>query len=263
MKTFRDILWGIELEYPDDWAHKSEEGAECFAASPEALSRDYDGPRQGTLVLRLGWNSLQGPVRFAWEHEIGKMASFLGAKNVRGSAWQAGGVSGWQASLEMPKKDLRSVWTGILDNGYTLAQVTIAYLKKETDWFWPIASEMLRSLRFVSQVSGLEEEDGIPLPPGCAPIDPRSVVDDIADEALGEWRAYDGAGPIGALQAFYLREAPIRGWEVSGFAPFPSTDGFASMLLEREGQSFILGLLPYGDPPSPSRAAIVLRRQGG
>ena len=69
---------------------------------------------------------------------------------------------------------------------------------------------------------------------------------------------------IGALQAFYVREAQLHGWEIDAFEPFPGlTDlGFARFQVRRADTSLTLGLLPYGGERvhSNSPANLVIKK---
>jgi hypothetical protein len=104
--------------------------------------------------------------------------------------------------------------------------------------------------------------EGLPLPPEYSPVSPQSVLNDIAEPE--KWRAYDGQSGIGALQAFYLREAPIHNWEVEEYVPFPSPAdlGFARLRLRRGERVLTVGLMPFDEEKitssSPARLVIKL-----
>jgi hypothetical protein len=78
------------------------------------------------------------------------------------------------------------------------------------------------------------------------------------------WRAYDGGSQAGALQAFYLREAPNYGWQITEYVPFPSASelGFARIHPHNDARQLILGIMPFGETKvtsaSPARLVIKL-----
>ena len=121
-----------------------------------------------------------------------------------------GGASGVEAEILLPKKDERRLWTGILERGLTVLYFVVLHLKEERDQFEPLATQIISSLRFPAELEGvLTNEDGLPLPPGYSPIQPQSILEDIADAT--QWRAYDGKSGIDGLQAFYAtRGAQLR-----------------------------------------------------
>jgi hypothetical protein len=50
------------------------------------------------------------------------------------------------------------------------------------------------------------------------------------------------------LQAFYLRELEVAGWEILEYVPFPSLVelGFARMQVQKDDVLITLGILPFG-----------------
>jgi len=82
------------------------------------------------------------------------------------------------------------------------------------------------------------------LPPNYTPADPNTILPDITDPE--RWQAYNGSSGVDALQAFYLREAPIHGWEITEFVPFSSASdlGFARLQIRKEDKTATLGIMP-------------------
>lgn len=103
-------------------------------------------------------------------------------------------------------------------------------------------------MRFPLELAGVRTGIiGLPLPPDYESIPVQDVLDDIANPEA--WQAYHGSHGVDALQAFYLREAPNFGWQVSEYIPFPNqTDlGFARLRFEKGEQQITLGIMPYPD----------------
>ena len=246
MSVFQHVLWGYELTYPDNWVHQTTGAVEAFAAIPESLTPDYSDENSGQILVRGEFNCAHQPIGPLWNQHVGKLASWLGAKQVGSAPWRMGGAIGIEADILLPKKDNRRLWTGILERGFTVLNFVVLHLKEERAIFEPLATQIISSLRFPPEVAGvLTNEDGLPLPPGYSPIQPQSILEDIADPT--HWRAYDGQSGVDGLQAFYLREAPNYGWTVAEYAPFPSPAelGFARLRLVKEAQEVMLGIMPY------------------
>jgi hypothetical protein len=107
--------------------------------------------------------------------------------------------------------------------------------------------------------------EGLPLPPEYSVIDPKTVIDDIDDQA--NWHAYDGVADIGALQSFYVREFPANSWEIVEYVPFtPLSDlGFARYKIQKDSKVFTLGLMPTrvdGVESSQNHTRIVYKVSG-
>ncbi|HET9910329.1 MAG TPA: hypothetical protein VFQ13_00500, partial [Anaerolineales bacterium] len=123
--------------------------------------------------------------------------------------------------------------------------------------------KIISSLRFPNRIFGIRtSREGVPLPPEYKAVDPQSILTDISNPE--NWRAYSGKAGIGALQAFYLREAPIHNWEMEEYVPFPSSSalGFARLQLHRRDRKITLGMMPYdasGTITSASPANIVFK----
>lgn len=265
MSVFQNILWGYEFTYPDDWVYQAIKDTDGFAAHTAAFEADYEGPDAGTVLVRGEWNYARRPVEGVWSEHIAKLAGMLGAKRVGSASWQLGASTGLEAEIVLPKQDGRRLWVGILARDFRILHFMVTHPKEERPRFEPLASKLIASLRFPPRVKGIEQSrEGLPLPPGYVPTDPLSVLPDIADVKL--WSVYDGESGIGALQAFYLREAPIYDWEVEEYVPFPATPefgdlGFARLKLRRGERQITLGIMPFAEDKvtSSSPAKLVVK----
>lgn len=247
MRVFQHILWGYEFTYPDAWAHQTLGEVEGFAAHLQALQASYEGEKDGHLLVRAEWNGLMQDYESLWNAHIGLSAGILGAKKVSAAPWKMGGAVGMEAEIALPKTSNRRLWAGILGHGPVLLHLMVSHSLSERAWFEPLVSRVISSLRFPAELSPLPlGPSDLPLPPGYAPTIPLEIIPDIADP--GAWRAYRGPSAIGALQAFYLREARQNGWEIESFEPFPAPGnlGFARFCIHNQATSLILGLMPYG-----------------
>jgi hypothetical protein len=246
MAIFQHVLWGYELTYPDGWVHQTIQDADSFAAVAEALNMDYLGSDAGQVLVRGEWNCARQPVEPFWNQHIGKLASMLGAKQVGSAPWHMAGATGIEAEIVLPKRDNRRLWAGILARDFRILHFVVTHPKDERLRFDPIATAIISSLRFPNRIMGLKQtREGLPLPPGYTPVDPLCIIPDISNSE--QWRAYDGQNGIGALQAFYLREAPVHGWEITEYVPFPSPAdlGFARLKLSKNDQQIMLGIMPF------------------
>jgi hypothetical protein len=246
MAVFQHVLWGYELSYPEDWIYKSLGDVEGFALISEALTPEYAGPQSGQVLVRVEWNCARQPIEPIWNRHIGMLASWLGAKQVGAAPWHMGGAIGIEAEIVLPKKDQRRLWTGILERGMTVLNFVVLHLKEEREIYQTAATKIISSLRFPAEMAGvLIDESGLLLPPGYGSISVGEVLDDVNDPE--RWRAFDGASDVGALQAFFLREAPNHGWSIEEYVPFPSPAelGFARLRMEKDGRKITLGIMPY------------------
>ena len=265
MTVFQQPLWGFEFTYPDDWVHQTLGDVEGFAELAAALEPGYAGDRAGHLLVRPEWNAALQPVEPLWGRHMGWTAGLIGAKRVGSADWQMGGASGLEAEISLPKESPLRLWSGILARDFLVLQFMVAHPKADRARFEPLVSRLIASLRFVpGGAGGAETALGVPLPPGYVPMDPRQVIPDIGEDA--RWSAYDGASPVGALQAFYLREVMARGWTVDEFMPFPADTGlgFARLKLHRGEATVTVGLMPVGAErvTVASPAKIVIKRGG-
>lgn len=250
MAVFQHILWGYQLTYPDGWIHQSKDMVETFAAIPEAVSEDYAGPGSGQILVRGEWNPFGQPIEPIWNKQVGLMASWLGAKKIGSAPWRLGSATGLEAEIVLAQKDRRRLWSGILEWKNVVLNFVVLHLKEERAAFEPLATQIISSLEFPSEMAGVAaSEDGLPLPPGYAPIPPQDFIEGIANPE--NWRAYDGCAGADALQAFYWREAPRLGWKVDEYVPYPSASdiGFARFRLNKDGRGVMLGILPFKENP--------------
>lgn len=248
MTVFQNILWGYALSYPDQWAHRTLGALEGFAEIAEAFDPDYSGPNSGQILARGEWNCPRQPIEPIWNRHIGMLASWVGAKQLGSAPWRMGGAVGLEAEIVLPKKDNRRLWTGILEHHFTVLHFVVLHIREERAEFEPQATQIISSLRFLPNVSGvLATEDGLPLPPGYEPVNPQDIVEHIANP--DQWLAYDGQSNVGALQAFYLRESPNYGWQIIEYVPFPSPAelGFGRLTLTKGDRTLTLGIMPYQD----------------
>jgi hypothetical protein len=246
MAIFQHILWGYELTYPDSWVHQAIQDANGFAAIAEALDMNYSDENAGLLLVRGEWNWSRQPVEPFWNRHIGMLAGILNAKDVGSAPWRIGGAAGLEAEIALPKKENRRLWAGILARDFRILHFLVTHPKDQRLQFEPAATAIIASLRFPPRITGLKQtREGLPLPPNYAPVDPKSIINDIADPE--HWQAYDGQDGIGALQAFYLREAPIHDWELVEYVPFPGPGdlGFSRLKMRRGDQQVTLGIMPF------------------
>jgi hypothetical protein len=266
MAVFQHVLWGYELTYPDNWVHRTLGNVEGFAPVEEALDEKYQGEQNGHLLVRAEWNGLLQDLQPLWNQHIGLTAGMLGAKNVGAAPWSMGGAQGLEAEIALPKSKNQRLWAGILGRGALVLQFMVLHTLSDRAWFEPLFTSLISSLRFPASLPGLAQDDsGLPLPPGYAPVPPAELVSDIADPH--NWRAYRGASSIGALQAFYLREGQHNGRKIESFDSFPGDAdlGFARFELRCNDTALTLGLLPYGEErvDSHSPANLVIRIKEG
>ncbi|GEM_PF-609707 len=267
--VFQHILWGYELTYPDGWIHREVQDSDIFAATAEALTPYYAGPDAGQLLARGEWNWQRQPIEPLWNRHIGMLAGMMGAKQVGSAPWRLKDAVGLEAEIVLPKKDNRRLWTGILMRDFRVLHFMVTHPKEARAEFEPVVTKVISSLRFPNRILGIKaSREGIPLPPGYEPVDPKDILDDISDTE--NWRAYSGKSGIGALQAFYLREAPVHNWDVEDYVPFPGSSelGFARLQLRRDELMITLGIMPYdvsgsGTIASSSPANVVFKSHKG
>jgi hypothetical protein len=270
MAIFQHPLWGYEFTYPDDWAHRSLGDVDGFAARPEALEPGYAGEKSGHLLVKAEWNAALQPVEPLWAQHMGLTAGMMGAKRVGSAPWQMGGAVGLEAEIALPKQTNLRLWSGILARDFIVLHLMVAHPKEEREWFEPLVTRLIASLRFPPTVAGVTTTPaGIPLPPGYTPVDPYRIIADLADPK--PWQAFGGQSAVGALQAFYLREAAAQGWAIDEFVPFPleAELGFARLKLHKGGVIAIVGLMPgtasagEAKVTSDSEAKVVIKIQVG
>jgi hypothetical protein len=249
MKSFQQTFWGYELEIPDDWVHRPLEDADGFAATSEALELGYEGSNLGHILVRGEWNWQRQPIEPIWKQHMTRLSIMLGAKKVGSAPWTMGGGLGLEAVIQLPKKVDNRLWTGILAFRDIVLHFMVTHKKDERQWFEPLATQVLSSLRFINKADHLDlNENGLPLPPGYTPTDPKSILADLSD--LEPWQAFEGNASPGALQAFYTREAPAHGWKLQEYVPYPEPSsglGFARYKFHKSGKTYTLGIFPFGE----------------
>ncbi|MBN2550113.1 MAG: hypothetical protein JXB15_13195 [Anaerolineales bacterium] len=263
MAVFQHILWGYGLSYPDHWAHRTLGALEGFAETAEAFDPDYSGPHSGQILVRGEWNCLRQPIEPIWNRHIGMLAGWVGAKKLGSAPWRMGGAVGLEAEIVLPQKDNRRLWTGILEHEFTVLHFVVLHIREERAEFEPQATQIISSLRFLPNVSGvLVTDEGLPLPPGYIPANPQDIVDSITNP--DQWLAYDGQSSAGALQAFYWREAPHYGWQITEYVPFPSPAelGFARFSMAKGNRTLTLGIMPYQDQDTKETLARLVFKMG-
>ena len=256
MADFQNPLWGFTLAYPDGWAQQSTAEADGLAADSQAFSAAEPNLEQPHILLRGEWNGRRQPIAPLWNQHLSKVAIMLGAKKLGASPFGMGGASGFEAEIQLPKRDNRRLWLGILARDTLILHLMVSHPKTIRADFEPQATKVISSLKFLPRVEGLDATaEGLPLPPNYAPVDPASLVPD----AHGNWQAYAGASNLGALQAFYYRELPNYGWEIDEFIPFPNQVeiGFARLRIRKDGLTATLGLLPTDNAKKPLGKVVV------
>jgi len=250
MAEFQNPLWGFSLTYPEDWARRSTAAADGLAPDPQAFSAAEPNLEQPHILLRGEWNGHRQPIAPLWNQHLSKVAIMLGAKKLGASPFRMGGAIGFEAEIQLPKRENRRLWLGILARDTLILHLMVSHPKTVRAEFEPQATRVIASLKFLARAEGLSASaEGLPLPPNYAPIDPASLVPD----AQGNWQAYAGESDLGALQAFYYRELPNFGWEISEFIPFPNQVeiDFARLRIHKDGLTATLGLLPVGEAKQP------------
>lgn len=263
MTVFQHIFWGYELTYPDGWVCQPQQDADAFAATEDALDPSYSGADAGQLLVRGEWNWERKPIEPLWHRHLGMLAGMMGAKQVGSAPWKIGQASGLEAEIVLSKRGNRRLWTGILMRDFRVLHFMVTHPREVRDQFEPVATKIISSLRFPERIPDIEtSHEGVPLPPAYEPIDPKTILPDIIFPE--QWRAYAGNASIGALQAFYLREAPVHDWKMEEYVPFPDTSGlgFARLKLRGKNLGLTVGLMPVDTvktPDSSSPANIVLK----
>lgn len=250
------------MSFPDEWLHRTVRDKEAFVANPEALEAGYSGPGSGQLLVNAEWNAERQPIIPIWRKHVARLSGMIGAKNIGSAPWYMGGAMGLEAEIVLPKREQQRFWTGILGRGFIVLKFAVVHPLDERHWFEPIVTDIIKSLRFLPHVEGIGvTEESFPIPPAYTPCDPRTIITDIGGEE--DWRAYTGASPVGALQAFYLREAPAHGWQVETIYPFPTQEGFnfARFHLNQDNIQAVLGIMPVGKKRvnAASRGNIVIK----
>jgi hypothetical protein len=259
MAIFSHPLWGYECTYPNDWIHQTSGDIEAFAALKDALNTEYAGPQAGHVAVRCEFNHTGESIDPLWNEYISKLSIMLGAKQIGSAPLSMGGGKGYEAEIIMPKKNNKRLWTGILSYGLTIMHLMATHPLDLREWFEPLATRIVTSLRFISHVSDLPTtNDEIPLPPNYNTTDPTTILQDIKKEQ--NWLAYTGNATVAALQAFYVRELPKFNWEIDEFTPYPNQDKlrFARLIAKKEARTASLGIIPKAGEEINSTVVIKL-----
>jgi len=258
MPTYQQPFWGYEIDLPEEWIHRTLVETEGFARHPEALAPQYEGPFLGHLLIRVEWNPTRQDIQPLWSQHITRLATMLAAKKIGSAPWRMAGGQGYEAEILLPKISGKRLWVGLLSYDRSLLHFLVTHRIEERDGIEPVFTQMISSLRFVDQVSGIpHNQDGVPLPPGYASVDPASILTDLQDVA--QWQAYQGQVKLDALQAFYWRELRNRGFVMAEYIPFSSTSelGFARIVFSKKERAYTLGILP--STQEPTNGVIVIK----
>jgi hypothetical protein len=258
MTIFQNPLWGFELTYPNAWIQQTDGDVDGFAENAEAFEHSGEVDEHAAhLLVRGEWNGRREPIAPLWNQHITKLSIMLGAKQIGSSPFSMGGANGFEAEILLPKRQNRRLWAGILARDTIILHFMVSHPKEERENFEPQATQIISSLRFLKQVNDVPvNEESLPLPPNYHSKDPVALIPDIKPDE--RWKAYTGASTLGALQAFYYRELPNHGWEISEFIPYPNqvNVGFARIRIHKKDLTATLGLLPTSDKETLGHIAI-------
>ena len=259
MPTFVHPLCGYALDSPDGWAW--EEQGEVLAFGPDPQALNPTNPQQAAhFAIRPELNPYLRPIEPLWTEYITRVSIMKGAKKVGASPLKAGNLEGYESELLMPARQKRRLWVGLLAAGGVILHLMLTHPIEEKAVFQEPVSRMVQSLRFVAHTDNLTQNAaGVPLPPRYQPAAVESVLaDTTADQG---WEAFTGKAPIAALQAFYLRELPQHGWEITAYYPFPNREPairFASFVARQAATQAIVALVPHSSQPIRGHVAIHL-----
>ena len=252
MPEFVHPLWGYALEYPDGWVWKEEGEVTAFAPHEDALSLTYEGERMGHLAIRPELNPYLRPIEPLWTQYITRISIMRGAKKMGASPLKVGNLQGYEAELLLPVKHNKRLWIGLLAAGGIVLHLVATHRKDEREYFQPLLSKMVQSIRFVERTGyGDVSPAGLPIPPKYHPAPAQDVID--APNLEHVWEAYKGNAPIAALQVFYLRELPHLGWHVDTYYPYPNRNAdirFASFLAHNDDRTVVIALIPREGKPT-------------
>ena len=256
MTTFQDKFWGYEIDIPPNWTHKTFRDVDGFALDPNAFKPDYVGAHLGQILIRGEWNNTNQSIEVLWNQHVAKLSVMMGAKRLGSAPWQMGGATGFEVEILLPKQNRRRLWAGILEKGRVILHFTVLHWKETRADFEPLATKVISSFRFVDKVSQIDTNfSGIPIIPHCVSIDPIKFINGIKEPS--SWQACEVNKNVGALQAFYLREAKNYAWDIIEYNPFPNTEfGFARLELKNEEKLVTLGLMPAENKKESSRIVI-------
>jgi hypothetical protein len=249
--TFIQALWGFSVDYPAAWVHQSLPDGETLARAEDALAPRAEGPLAGHIIVSAEWNGVRREIGPIWTDHVARVASMLGARRVQSAPWRIGAAEGMEAEVVLPAKHPDRLWLGILSHELIVLKFLVSHPQACRAKFEPQATTVLRSLRFLEQVPRLPRHAcGLPLPPRCTSLPASAILEDMVGP--GSWEALATPHSMGALQAFYWREARAADWEVTSFQPYPGNHSlpFARVGLHKRGTAVALGILPGLRRPS-------------
>ena len=262
MADFLHPLWGFSLTYPDAWVHRTNADVDGFAQDATAFDQAGAINHQAAHILMRGeFNGRSEPIAPLWNQHITKLSIMLGAKKLGSSPFSMGGANGFEVEIQLPKRQNRRLWAGILVLDKVILHLMASHPRDERAVFEPQVTKVIASLRFLKQIEGLAANaEGLPLPPNYAPVDPTTHIPDLSGG--DSWQAYEGNSDLNALQNFYYRELPHHGWEISEFIPYPNQVeiGFARLRIHKEDLTATLGILPT-DEKNPNGKIVVKYEQ--
>lgn len=246
MAVFQHLLWGFSLTYPDTWVHRTNADLDGFAETAAAFDQAGAIDHQAAHILVRGeFNGRNEPIAPLWNQHITKLSIMLGAKKLGSSPFSIGGANGFEVEIQLPKRQNRRLWAGILVRDKVILHFMVSHPRDERAVFEPQATKIIASLRFLKQIEGLDANtEGLPLPPNYIPVDPTTHIHDLSGR--DNWKAYEGNSALNALQNFYYRELPHHGWEIREFIPYPNQVeiSFARLRIHKDDLSATLGILP-------------------
>jgi hypothetical protein len=258
MTTFVQPLWGFSMDLPAGWVHRSLQNGDAFARIEDALDPGYVGPLGGHIMVHAEWNGLHRAVEPIWREHVARVATMLGAKQVRSAPWRIGPGEGLEAEIALPKKEANRLWLGVLSHDMIMLKLLVAHPLACRAEFEPQATDVLRSLSFLESVPDLPQHPcGLPLPPDCTPQPTTEILEELGSQ--GSWEVFGTPHSMGAVQGFFWREARAAGWEITSFQPYPGDHPlpFARVGLHKAGRAIALGILPHhrqgadeGEPPA-------------
>lgn len=263
MQNYTQPIWGYQLNYPDEWFHRRMQGVDAFAPLDHLFKSNDQALQRCHLLIQPEWNGMLERVEPLWEAHIARVAGMIGAKNLGTASWELAGASGLEAEIVLPRSSQERLWVGMLPFEHILLKFMVYHPLQERAWFEPKATQIMKSLQFLEHVTDIAiTKNGIPLPNGCRDVDPLDVIIDADD--IHRWLTFEVDETIGAVQAFYIREALPHGWTIEEFMPYPNLEAltFARFRIVRGEQVAGVGLLPTGGQHGASgttRIAIKLK----
>lgn len=255
-----DPLWGYSFSFPEDWNHKRISGVDTFTPSDGQAQPTGERHDRGYLLVQPEWNALLQPVQPLWEAHIGRVAPLVGAKNIGTAIWEMAGTRGLETEIVLPKAKEERLWVGMLPFGRIILKFVVSHPIEHRHWFEPQATGIITSLQFLPTTPQTKRtEEGIPLPAGAHQIDPSHTAIDIKEPSL--WVCFEIGEPIGAVQAFYLRESDVHGWNLEEFTPYPNNAGLGMARFRlRKGEAVAgVGLIPTSSQADGHQTQILIK----